>query len=183
MGLIALLVVVGLTLWPADGRVAGSGRLPSPVDGPPPVGASADDIADALVLLALVLRSGRGLVESLETVATRVGTPAGRQLQVVAAGLRWGLAPATAWAQVPQVWRPAGIAWVAAVEAGAAPADLLVRAAGTIRDAEERRLERAAYRAGTLLVLPLGLAFLPGFVCTTVVPVLLHLMARYAGGT
>jgi hypothetical protein len=44
-----------------------------------------------------------------------------------------------------------------------------------MRTAEDERIEAAVQRAGTLLVLPLGACFLPGFVCTTVAPVVLHL--------
>ena len=44
---------------------------------------------------------------------------------------------------------------------------------------EDARVEAAVQRAGVLLVLPLGLAFLPGFVGTTVVPVVLHLAAGF----
>ncbi len=45
-----------------------------------------------------------------------------------------------------------------------------------MRVAEARRVEAALQRAGVLLVLPLGVCFLPGFVATTVVPVVLVLL-------
>ena len=49
-------------------------------------------------------------------------------------------------------------------------------AASRMREAEVRRVEAAVSRAGVLLVLPLGLCFLPGFVGTTVGPVVLRLL-------
>ena len=80
------------------------------------------------------------------------------------------------------MWRPARAAWCAAVAAGAAPAELLLRAAATVRETEDQRVESAIASAGTLLVLPLGLALLPGFVATTVVPVVVRLVTAYAQG-
>ena len=64
--------------------------------------------------------------------------------------------------------------------AGAAPAGLLTAAAGRMRAEESRRVEAAVHRAGVLLVLPLGRCFLPGFVATTVAPVVLHLLGGLA---
>jgi hypothetical protein len=65
--------------------------------------------------------------------------------------------------------------WQVAETTGGAPADLLAAAADRIREAHERDLERRAARAGVLLVLPLGLAFLPAFALTALVPVVLAL--------
>ncbi len=45
---------------------------------------------------------------------------------------------------------------------------------------ESRRVEAAVQRAAVLLVLPLGACFLPGFVATTVAPVVLHLVGGLA---
>jgi pilus assembly protein TadC len=45
-----------------------------------------------------------------------------------------------------------------------------------MREEESRRLEADVHRSGVLLVLPLGLCFLPGFVATTVAPVVLLLV-------
>lgn len=145
-------------------------------------GATPHDVADALVLLALALRVGVGPVEALEQVARSSSGPIGAQLSTVAAGHRWGLAPDEAWAQVPDVWQHAALAWRVALEAGAAPAELIEGAARRLRDIEDRRVESATMRAGVLLVLPLGLAFLPAFACTTVVPVVVTLARALLSG-
>lgn len=141
-----------------------------------------EDAADALVLCALVLRAGLGPVEALEAVAAHVPGPVAHQLRVVASAHRWGQDAATSWAHVGEAWRPAALAWQAAERSGAAPSAVVLAAAERMRREESSRVEAAVQRAGVLLVLPLGACFLPGFVATTVVPVVLHL-ARASLGT
>jgi pilus assembly protein TadC len=51
------------------------------------------------------------------------------------------------------------------------------RAAADVRAAWRERVELAAARLGVRLVLPLGLAVLPGFVLLAVVPIVLGLAA------
>ncbi len=126
--------------------------------------------------MAAALRSGVGSVEALEAVSGVEPGPAGRDLAVVAAAHRWGEPVDRAWTHVGPGWTAAAVAWHAAHAAGAAPAALLDAAASRMREAEVRRVEAAVSRAGVLLVLPLGLCFLPGFVCTTVGPVVLRLL-------
>jgi len=133
------------------------------------------EVAGVIDLLALTLRGGVGLVEAMEAVATRVGGPLGLHLRSVAAAGRWGVEDATAWASVPSAWQPAARALRMAATAGVPPADVLVRAAEEVRRAEQQRLEVATATLGIRIVLPLGLAFLPAFVLTTVVPIVLAL--------
>jgi len=133
---------------------------------------AAADVAGVIDLLALTLRGGVGLVEAMEAVAARVG---GLHLQTVAAARRWGVEDAAAWASVPSAWEPAARALRMAATAGVPPADVLARAAAEVRRAEQQRLEVATATLGIRIVLPLGLAFLPAFVLTTVVPIVLAL--------
>jgi len=135
----------------------------------------AADVAGVIELLALTLRGGAGLVEAMEAVADRVGGPLGMHLQTVAAAGRWGVEDADAWASVPSAWQPAARALRMANRAGVPPADALVGAADEVRRAEQQRLEVATARLGVRIVLPLGLVFLPAFILTTVVPVVLAL--------
>jgi len=136
---------------------------------------SVAEVAGVIDLLALTLRGGVGLVEAMEAVATRVGGPLGLHLQTVAAARRWGVDDATAWASIPPAWQPAARALRMAATAGVPPADLLVRAAQEVRRTEQQRLEVATATLGVRIVLPLGLVFLPAFVLTTVVPIVLAL--------
>lgn len=187
--LVAALVAAAVLLWPRTDLLPRS-RAPddAPVTRPADAlvaaarGATSTEVADALTLLGLALRSGCGPVEALEDVAARVHGSAGSQLRAVAAAHRWGLDPAACWRYAPPVWTPAALAWQAALTAGVSPAALVERAAEVLRDDDARRVETALARAGVLLVLPLGVCFLPGFVATTVVPIVAQLLAGFAGG-
>jgi hypothetical protein len=181
IALAALLAALAVLLSPGSGRstalpTTGDRRAPS--DGSPP---TVDEAAAALALVAAALRCGIGSVESLEAVSRVASGPAGRDLAIVAAAHRWGEPPDRSWTHVGPGWMSAAVAWHAAHAAGAAPAGLLEAAASRMREAEILRLEAAIGRAGVLLVLPLGLCFLPGFVGTTVAPVVLRLLTGPAG--
>lgn len=140
-----------------------------------PRSVTAVEVAGVIDLLALTLRGGAGLVESMEAVASRVSGPLGLHLQTVAAAGRWGVEDAAAWASVPAAWQPAARALRMAAAAGVPPADALVGAAEEVRRCEQQRLEVATATLGIRIVLPLGLAFLPAFILTTVVPIVLAL--------
>jgi pilus assembly protein TadC len=140
------------------------------------------DVAGVIDLLALSLRGGAGLVEAMEAVAVRVGGLLGLHLKTVAAAGRWGVDDAAAWASVPSAWQPAARALRMAATAGVPPADVLVGAADEIRRAEQQRLEVATATLGVRIVLPLGLVFLPAFILTTVMPIVLALAQQVLAG-
>lgn len=144
--------------------------------------ATPDAVAAAAELLALALGAGCGIVEAMEAVGARTPGAVGASLRTVAAATRWGLADDAAWALVGAVWEPVGRSLRLASSAGVAPARLLTSAAADLRAAEDHRLELATARLRVLVVLPLGLCFLPAFVCTTVVPVVLALTRQVLGG-
>lgn len=196
MVLVAILLVVGACLlWPAGrrgpvesgaphgqvGPIPSPSLLPSQLSPAEGAAVTVDAAADALVLCALALRSGLGPIEALEAVADKAGGPVAHHLRVVASAHRWGQDAATSWAHVGEAWRPAALAWQAAEQSGAAPAEVVLAAAERMRREESSRVEAAVQRAGVLLVLPLGACFLPGFVGTTVVPVVLHLARTSLG--
>ncbi len=133
------------------------------------------EVAATLDLVALALSTGCGVAEAVGDVARGSPERVSRQLSTVVAGVGWGLGWSRAWALVPDVWAPARRAMVLAAEAGASPADPLVRAADGLREARSRRLEVNAARLGVRIVLPLGMVFLPAFVMLTVVPLVLAL--------
>lgn len=135
-------------------------------------------VAAALDLMALALGSGVPLVVAVEHVATRAGPVVSGHLHRVVAALRWGVEEAAAWEELPPVWRSAAHAISLAGMAGVPPAGLLQRAAADLRRAEQRRIEEATGRLSVLVVIPLGLCFLPAFALLTVVPVI----AALAGG-
>ena len=201
---LAVTVAAAWWCWPGRGRLDRALRLPSrggaaadlsgvgpDVDDADRGDAEGDDaaarevpaveVADAVDLLALALHGGAGLVEAIEAVASRLEGPLGAHLHTVAAAERWGVGTVAAWASVPSAWQPAARALRMAATAGIAPADLLARAADDIREAEEQRLDVATARLGVRVVLPLGLLFLPAFVLTTVVPIVLALATQVLG--
>jgi Type II secretion system (T2SS), protein F len=157
------------------GAGAGSGERARAVTGVIRSVVPVADVAGVIDLLALTLQGGVGLVEAMEAVATRVGGTLGLHLRTVAAAGRWGVEDATAWASVPAAWQPAARALRMAASAGVPPADALAGAADEVRRAEQQRLEVATARLGVRIVLPLGLVFLPAFILTTVVPIVLAL--------
>jgi Type II secretion system (T2SS), protein F len=159
--------------WVRRWRWRGQPRTGGPV---------ASDLADAIVLVALALRSGLGLAEALREVALCSERPLRDDLAAVVAALRWGRSSAEAWAFAGPAWRPVARVMQLAEETGAAPADVVADTAARLRELHERDLEGRAARAGVLLVLPLGLAFLPAFGCTAVVPVVIALARGLLSG-
>lgn len=139
-------------------------------------------VPDVLDLLALALQAGASTLGALRTTADRLPGDTGRELRSVAAALEWGMPDEAAWSAAPPRWEPAGRALRLAARAGVPPAELLRQAAGDARRERRDRVEAATARLGVTLVLPLGLAFLPGFVLTTVLPVVLALAGSLITG-
>ncbi|GAB3587815.1 hypothetical protein GCM10027579_25970 [Calidifontibacter terrae] len=140
------------------------------------------DVATALDLVAATLGGGLPLTDALDRVAEVTVPAVGRDLRRVAAALRWGVDDRVAWQQVADVWRPAGVALGLARDLGVPPRLLLHDAATAVRRREDTRLAAAGARLGVLLVLPLGLAFLPAFVLLAVVPVVIDLTRASLSG-
>lgn len=196
--LASLLFSGAVLVWPPRQRIgadarhrAGPSEAPDLADGPAPVAAADqpgwaavatyESVAGALGLLAVSLRGGAGMTESIAAVARRIGGEAGNQLDTVVAGLRWGLDDAEAWEGAPRVWQRAARALRMAAISGMPPADLLEATARDLRREHSAALRVATARLGVRIVLPLGLAFLPAFALTTVIPVLLALAGRVLG--
>jgi len=123
----------------------------------------------------VALQSGCGVVEAIEQVASVGGDAAARQLGVVAAALRWGVGDTQAWSVVDPTWARTELALRLAARSGVAPSSLLLDGAEDLRSGRLAEVDVAAARVSVRLVLPLGVAFLPAFVLTTVVPVVLAL--------
>jgi pilus assembly protein TadC len=141
-----------------------------------------EEVADSLVLIALALRAGLPLADALHHVQADAGGSVRTELGAVVAALRWGRPAYEAWGFAGDGWRVAALATHMSEQTGAAPAALIRAAAVRLREERESERERAAARAGVLLVLPLGLGFLPAFACTAVVPVVLNLASTVLAG-
>lgn len=133
-------------------------------------------------LVAVALRGGGGVVESLEVVAATGPAVVRRQLQRVAAGWRWGLDQPACWAQASPSWRPLAAALALAERSGAAPADLVERAAADLRREAARVVDEQVAASSVRLVLPLGLTFLPAFLLTSIVPAVAFAAAALLNG-
>ncbi len=134
-------------------------------------------LAPAADLLAACLAAGAGPRESAEAVGRSLGGTVGEQLWRVAAELRLGSDPATAWRRfgalpgargLARCMERAGISGVPAVEG-------VSRIAAELRAQETRSAAERARRAGVLVTMPLAACFLPAFLTLGVVPVLVGL--------
>jgi len=177
----ALLVVLVVGGWVGVGLAVGAGavayRLVRRAESPARRRERqrvAADLPFAAHLLAEAMRAGAPTEHGLRAVGTALGGAAGRYFVRVADGLHLGLSPADAWA--PMRSTPEGNRFADAVlrtaDSGAAVARSLDRLAESLRGAGAVRVESASQRAGVLMVLPLGLCFLPAFVFAGVVPVI-----------
>lgn len=170
----AVLCACAVLMWPGGSapwhlRRSTSKRSTSAVDG------HAADLPEVFDHVALALRGGAGLQPALRHVAAATPGDAGVELAAVAAAMAWGVDDEAAWSNAPPRWQPAQRALVLAARGGVAPSELLSAAALDMRRDVLARVENETARLSVRLVLPLGLAFLPAFILTTVVPVVVSL--------
>ena len=126
-----------------------------------------------LELLAAAIRAGAPLSTALTSVAATAPGTLGSSLGRTAALLRFGAPPSQAWASADGDPRLRPLAAVAArsADSGIRMADGLVRQAAALRaDLRSADAVRAG-RVGVAALLPVGLCFLPAFVCVGIVPI------------
>ena len=136
------------------------------------------DLPLAADLLAAALRAGAPVDRAAAAVAGALGGPLGERLRRTARSLRLGAEAAEAWAHLSDV-PGAGRLVTAAVRSsasGGALAGALTRLADDLRADRSIAAEAAARRAGVLIVLPLGLCFLPAFLLAGLVPVVVAVL-------
>lgn len=132
-------------------------------------------VPEGLELLALALLGGGSLGAAARTVAGTLPGTSGEGLDLVAAALHRGADTEAAWERAGESWEPARRSLELAALAGVAPGAALRQTASDLRSTAVADVEVATARLGVRMVLPLGLAFLPGFVLTTVLPLVLAL--------
>jgi Flp pilus assembly protein TadB len=136
------------------------------------------DLPVAADLMAAALRSGSPVDRAVGCVARALGGPLGERLATVGRELRLGGEPADAWQHLAAI--PGGdrlaLAAVRSARSGAAMAGALSRVADDLRSERAAAAEAAARRAGVLVVLPLGMCFLPAFVLAGLVPVIVAVL-------
>jgi Flp pilus assembly protein TadB len=138
----------------------------------------------ALDLAAAALRSGRPVADALRRAAPAADPQVAALLERVAGLLRLGAEPAEAWSVLPSesALGPLAAAATRSAVSGLRLAGTFERTAGELRACAGAAASVRAHRAGVLAMAPLGLCFLPAFVCLGVVPVVVGI-ARTAGGT
>lgn len=140
-----------------------------------------------LDLFAACLRAGLPAAAAAGAVAAGAGEPLGSVLRRAAELLALGADPVTAWEQAAAGCSDDGVMALARMArrsarsgAGLATAvgELAEQRRGAVEDAAAARAERA----GVLIGGPLGLCFLPAFVCLGIVPVVIGLASHVLGG-
>lgn len=136
----------------------------------------------ALDLLAVALRSGQPVERALLAAAPAAGACADA-LTRVARLLQLGADPTDAWSTVAD---DPGLGPVAAVgrrsaHSGVRLADGVEALAADVRAQARRHGLARAHRAGVLAAAPLGLCFLPAFVCVGIAPALIGLAGHLLG--
>jgi Flp pilus assembly protein TadB len=143
--------------------------------------AIAADLPGACDLLAVCLGAGVPVSSALAAVGEAVPAPCGPPLRAVAELYRLGAGPRAAWADVPEPLEAVGRLLVRAGESGASVAAGLRSLAADQRAEARAATEAAVRRAGVWILAPLGLCFLPAFVCLGVVPLVLGIAADVFG--
>jgi Flp pilus assembly protein TadB len=133
----------------------------------------AADLPCAADLLAAAMRAGAPPDIAARCVGTAMGGPLGERLARVDRALRLGASAVEAWSYLGDGPGAARLVRAAArsQHSGAAFAGALTRVADDMRADHIIAADAAARRAGVLIVLPLGLCFLPAFVLAGLVPV------------
>lgn len=193
MNVAAVLLAAALCVGPGPslarrraGTTARDRRLPP---GPAPGGAQGPDplaVASCLDLLAVCLASGMAVSTAAAAAAPSGPPPLRRVLCRAADLLALGADPAIAWSAPRDLQLGAVGAHVDALlrlarrsaSSGAALAGGVTELADQCRHDSAHTATAAAERAGVLIAGPLGLCFLPAFVCLGIVPV----VAGLAGG-
>ena len=184
----AAAVLLAVALWVSGGPSVVRARAGTPArpcwrSQTPPIGQSHGRdplrVASSLDVLAVCLSSGMAVSTAAAAAAPSAPPQLARVLRRGADLLALGADPNAAWSAPPDL--PAGLvdAQVDALlrlarrsaSSGAALADGVVELAGQSRRDAAHAAAAAAERAGVLIAGPLGLCFLPAFICLGIVPV------------
>jgi pilus assembly protein TadC len=136
----------------------------------------------ALDLLAVALQAGQPVERAVLAAAPAAGALAD-ELTRVGRLLQLGADPADAWSSVaadPALGPVAAVA-VRSAHSGVRLAVGVEALAADLRARARQRGLARAHRAGVLAAAPLGLCFLPAFVCLGIVPALIGLAGRLLG--
>jgi Flp pilus assembly protein TadB len=139
-------------------------------------------IAAAWDLLAACLRAGLPVPAAIAAVAGELPDDAAQALRAAGDLLALGADQDAAWAPAAACHHTAALARGVrrTARSGTALADLVTDLAAQARTGATDVAEATAQRAGVLITAPLGLCFLPAFVCLGIAPVIVGLTGRMA---
>lgn len=149
---------------------------PPAAAGAAPVARGGNSLPLALDLIALALHGGQPVDRALVAAAPAAG-PHAEAFRHVARLLALGADPAEAWSAVcddPSLV-PIAAAARRSARSGARLAGAFETLARELRAHSRSRSTSRAHRVGVLVAAPLGLCFLPSFVCLGIIPTLLGL--------
>lgn len=154
---------------------AAAARAPDPLD-----------TATAFDLFAACLRAGLPVASAALAAAGSAPEPLGAALRHAADLLALGSDPVTAWQEATDcaddATKTLGRMARRSARSGASLAEGVAELAQQRRAAASDAAAATAERAGVLIAGPLGLCFLPAFVCLGIVPVVIGLFGRVLGG-
>ncbi|MGW0040764.1 type II secretion system F family protein [Rhodococcus sp. NPDC003348] len=147
--------------------------------------ASPDPLAGAASydLLAACMRSGLPVAAAAAAVAEEAPDPLAEVLRRAANLLALGAEPDIAWQHAGTCPETEALSRMArrSARSGSALADAMAELAAEERASIEDRGAAAAERAGVLISGPLGLCFLPAFLCLGIAPVVIGLATHVLG--
>lgn len=179
-----LLISAALVVVPAAPSVLH--RIRRPVDVAPPTASRTTDplaVAGTYDLLAACLRAGLPMSAAARAVSEVAPDILAQVLRRAADLLALGAEPASAWASVARHPDTESLARMArrSARSGAPVAVAITELAATQRASAEDAAAAKAERAGVLIGGPLGLCFLPAFICLGIVPVIVGLATKTLG--
>lgn len=182
---------LALLLAPSGGWMIARLVPPAPADRSPRwLGVTRDRtdpfaVAAGYDLLALCLRAGMPVGAAAGVVAASAPPELASTLRRAAELLSLGADPIQAWEPGPDA-APAAVSLCAmarrSARAGSSPVSGLAELARSERDSAQDAAAAAAERAGVAVAGPLGLCFLPAFVCLGIVPVVVGLAGTVLRG-
>ncbi|MEV7908089.1 type II secretion system F family protein [Streptomyces anulatus] len=134
-------------------------------------------IATAGVAATSAVAAGTAHAGAVDVTVEAIGGPIGDRLAWVSGQLRLGATPEDAWQALAaeRPLAPLARTMSRAALSGAPVADVLTRLSDDSRQAARAASSAAARRVGVQAVAPLGLCFLPAFVCLGIIPVVASL--------
>jgi Flp pilus assembly protein TadB len=170
-GLVCTVLAVGLQL----GGLAWTDRLSRSRNDPFHI-----EMAMVSDLMAAALRAGSAVPSAVLHAGDALEGPLSASLSQIGRELAAGVSPRQAWQRIGRIAAARRLinAALRTSESGAAMSGALTRCADDLRSDAEHERQARVHKASVLLMLPLGLCFLPAFLLAGLVPVVLAVVGE-----